>query len=108
MAFPFQGIRKCLMRRPRWLRLYRWVILTVELHGKYPQAVLARPCELGFFIGKKQLAGAIWAVQRVVAVRVGFAPKPHDKSSSSARSTQSRNCSPGFRCSLKLVTTRTT
>src|SRR5699024_8882521 len=108
MAFPFQGIGKSLVRGPCLLRLHRRVILAVKLHGENPQAVLACPRELCFFIRKQQLTGAIRAVQRMVSVRIGFAAKSHDRSSSSARSAQSRTCSPGWRWFLKFVSTRVT
>src|SRR5699024_9961854 len=108
MAFPFQGIGKSLVRGPCLLRLHRRGLLAVKVHGGNPQDDLARPRALCFFIRKQQLTGAIRAVQRMVSVRIGFAAKSHDRSSSSARSAQSRNCSPGWRWFLKFVSTRVT
>ena len=87
---------------------YGGIVLAVEAYRKDAEALFALPGKIIFLIWEKVCPSAIRAKGWVIAVGVRLTAKIHCRSSSSARKTQWRNCSPSSRCSLYLLTKRMT
>ena len=76
------------------------VILAVEHDGKHAAAFSTAPGEIILYVGKQLSSRAIGAILWKITIGIRLSAQAHCRSSSAARSTHSRNCSPSRRCSL--------